>query len=108
MNAAGISPNMFPRPLRTPTLSLGVSLFVRDSMSAAHTKDKPLWELGAGAAAIAFKANYDEHCQTQYGFLRPIVDEVVEEYLKCGDSHEGFARCAAPTQSASINLFQPL
>ncbi len=58
MNAAGISPNMFPRPLRTPTLSLGVSLFVLDSMSAAHTKDKPLRELGAGAAAIAFKANY--------------------------------------------------
>ena len=39
-----------------------------------------------------FKAGYGEHCEKQYGFFRPVVDEVVEEYLRCGDSREGFAR----------------
>jgi hypothetical protein len=34
----------------------------------------------------------DEYCEKQYGFFRPVVDEVVEEYLRCGDLHEGFAR----------------
>jgi hypothetical protein len=45
-----------------------------------------------------FKAGYDEHSEKQYGFFRPVVDEVVEEYLRCGDLHEGFARvrCTNP------------
>jgi hypothetical protein len=28
----------------------------------------------------------------EYGFIRPVVDEVVQEYLKCWDLSEGFAR----------------
>ena len=45
-----------------------------------------------------FKAGYDEYYEKQYGFFRPVVDEVVEEYLRCGDLHEGFARvrCTNP------------
>jgi hypothetical protein len=27
-----------------------------------------------------------------YGYWRPITDEVVEKYLRCGDPHYGFAR----------------
>ena len=45
-----------------------------------------------------FRAGYDERCEKQYGSFRPVVDEVVEEYLRCGDLHEGFARvrCTNP------------
>jgi hypothetical protein len=34
---------------------------------------------------------YDERCEKQYGSFRPVLDEVVEEYLQCGDLHVGFA-----------------
>jgi hypothetical protein len=30
------------------------------------------------------KAGYGEDCEKQYGFFRPVVIEVVEEYLRCG------------------------
>jgi hypothetical protein len=38
------------------------------------------------------KANYDESYERQYGFFRSVVDDVVHDYLKCGDLKEGFAR----------------
>ncbi len=59
--------------------------------------DSPLWKVLHNHYE-AFKAGYDEDCEKQYGFFRPVVDEVVEEYLRCGDLHEGFARvrCTNP------------
>ena len=53
-----------------------------------------------------FKTGYDEHCEKQYGFFRPVVDEVVEEYLRCGDLHEGFARVRC-TKQEGRNLSLP-
>jgi hypothetical protein len=45
-----------------------------------------------------FKGAYSSAFEKRYGFFRPIVDEVVEAYLKCGDLREGFARvrCTNP------------
>jgi hypothetical protein len=45
-----------------------------------------------------FRANYDESYEKQYGFFRCVIDEVVQDYLKCGDLKEGFARvrCTNP------------
>jgi hypothetical protein len=59
--------------------------------------DSPLWNMVHNHYED-FKAHYDENCEKRYGFFRPVVDEVVEEYLKCGDLHEGFARvrCSNP------------
>jgi hypothetical protein len=59
--------------------------------------DSPLWKVLHNYYE-AFKAGYDEHCEKQYGSFRPLVDGVVEEYLRCGDLHEGFARvrCTNP------------
>lgn len=59
--------------------------------------DSPLWKVLHQHYA-AFKSGYDEYCEKQYGFFRPVVDEVGEEYLRCGDLHEGFARvrCTNP------------
>jgi len=59
--------------------------------------DSSLWKI-LDTHYADFKSGYDEHCEKQYGFFRPVVDEVVEEYLRCGDLHEGFARvrCTNP------------
>jgi hypothetical protein len=51
-----------------------------------------------------FKSDSGEHCEKQYGFFRPVVDEVVEEYLRCGDLHEGFARVRCPILNATMDL----
>jgi hypothetical protein len=48
--------------------------------------DSPLWKILHNHYED-FKAGYDEHGEKQYGFFRPVVDEVVEEYLRCGDLH---------------------
>lgn len=40
--------------------------------------DSPLWKVLYQHYA-AFKSGYDEYCEKQYGFFRPVVDEVVEE-----------------------------
>jgi hypothetical protein len=59
--------------------------------------DPPLWKNLHNHYAD-FKSGYDEHCEKQVGFFRPVVDKVVEEYLRRGDLHEGFARvrCTNP------------
>ena len=35
---------------------------------------------------------YEERYQARYGFLRPIIPEVVNKFLDCGDLERGFAR----------------
>ena len=35
-----------------------------------------------------FYTAYDEHRGKQYGLFQPVVDEVVEEYLRCEDLYE--------------------
>ena len=39
-----------------------------------------------------FLAEYESRFEKEYGFLRPIVKEVVERYLDCGNPRCGFAR----------------
>ncbi|MDL1961864.1 MAG: hypothetical protein LWX01_09260 [Deltaproteobacteria bacterium] len=59
-----------------------------------HPRDStqsPLWSILHNNYE-EFKAYYDESCEKQYGFFNSVVDEVVQEYLKCGDLVEGFAR----------------
>ena len=40
----------------------------------------------------SFQQVYDERYQAKYGYWRPIIEQSVTAYLKCGDLHEGFAR----------------
>jgi transposase-like protein len=35
---------------------------------------------------------YDDRYQKEFGFWRPVIQEVMEKYLECGDLHHGFAR----------------
>ena len=44
----------------------------------------------------SFQQVYHERYQDKYGFWRPIVEQSVAAYLKCGDLQEGFARVRCP------------
>jgi len=43
-----------------------------------------------------FLAEYEDRFEREYGFFRPIVKEVVERYLDCGNPRCGFARIRYP------------
>jgi len=43
-----------------------------------------------------FVAEYESRFEREYGFFRPIVKEVVEKYLDCGNPRCGFARIRCP------------
>jgi hypothetical protein len=51
-----------------------------------------------------FKSGPNEHCMKQYQFSRPVLGEAMEEYLKCGDLHEGFARVRCPQRRVQAQL----
>ena len=54
-------------------------------------KASPLWQCLSGHFD-AFLELYEEQYQPRYGFLRPIIREVVNKFLDCGDLERGFAR----------------
>jgi len=43
-----------------------------------------------------FLAEYESRFEREYGYFRPIVKEVVERYLDCGNPRCGFARIRCP------------
>jgi hypothetical protein len=52
----------------------------------------------------AFLQNYAQRQQRKYGFLRPIVEEVIGKFLECGDLSKGFARIRCPDCSHEMLL----
>jgi hypothetical protein len=54
-------------------------------------RQSPLWQCLSGHFD-AFLEAYEERYQSRYGFLRPIIPEVVNKFLDCGDLERGFAR----------------
>ena len=40
----------------------------------------------------SFERGYDDTYQREYGFWRPVIRQVIDKYLDCGDLHSGFAR----------------
>ena len=51
----------------------------------------PLWQC-LTRHFHAFLATYEALFQSRYGFLRPIIPEVVNKFMNCGDLAHGFAR----------------
>jgi len=51
----------------------------------------PLWQC-LSRYIHAFLAAYEQRFQPHYGFLRPIIPEVVDKFMDCGDLEHGFAR----------------
>jgi len=43
-----------------------------------------------------FLAEYESRFEGEYGYFRPVVKEVVERYLDCGNPRCGFARIRCP------------
>jgi len=54
-------------------------------------KASPLWQC-LFRHFDAFLGEYEECFRKRYGFLRPIVPDVVNKFLDCGDLKHGFAR----------------
>ena len=54
-------------------------------------KESPLWQCLC-AHFYDFIQAYPEKYEKKYGFLKPVVEDVVNNYLDCGDLAEGFAR----------------
>jgi hypothetical protein len=53
-----------------------------------------------------FLAEYEGRFEKEYGFFRPIIKEVVERYLDCGNPPCGFARIRCPDcQAEHLLLF---
>ena len=44
----------------------------------------------------SFQQLYDERFAAKYGFWRPVIEQSVAAFLRCGDLHEGFARVRCP------------
>jgi len=51
-----------------------------------------------------FLAEYENRFEREYGYFRPIVKEVVEKYLDCGNPRCGFARIRCPVCRAEYLL----
>jgi hypothetical protein len=58
-----------------------------------HASD--LWQL-LDQHVDTFRQVYDERYQDKYGYWRPIVEQSVAAFLKCGDLQGGFARVRCP------------
>jgi ribosomal protein S27E len=43
-----------------------------------------------------FLTAYERRFEKEYGYFRPIIHEVVERYLDCGNPRSGFARIRCP------------
>ncbi len=43
-----------------------------------------------------FLTEYERRFEKEYGYFRPIIKEVVERYLDCGNPRSGFARIRCP------------
>jgi hypothetical protein len=54
-------------------------------------KASPLWQC-LFRHFEAFLGQYEECHQKRYGFLRPVITDVVNKFIDCGDLEHGFAR----------------
>jgi len=58
---------------------------------ARHPKKSPLWQCIA-THFETFLKRYESAYESTYGFMRPVIPEVVRNYQDCGCLKQGFAR----------------
>ena len=58
---------------------------------ARRPKSSPLWQC-LDAHFDTFLDIYPKAYEHDYGFLRPVIPEVVEKFMGCGDFANSFAR----------------
>ena len=54
----------------------------------------------------SFLLEYESRFEREYGYFRPIIQEVVDHYLDCGNPLCGFARIRCPECGMFISGFQ--
>ena len=75
-------------------LCLGGEMLSGNGASVYHPRQpqqSPLWKL-LEDHFDSFERDYEQKFIKTYGYRRAVVDDVVRDYLKCGDLREGFAR----------------
>jgi len=70
-------------------------LHAAEAYHPRRPQDSPLWNL-LHSHFDEFIHAYDARFAKDYGFFRPVVAEVVHDYLECGDLTHGFARVRCP------------
>ena len=71
-------------PILSPSRSPGL-------YQPRRPRETSLYKLTA-AHFDEFEQVYPTRYQADFGFWRPVIRDVVDEFLKCGDLHHGFAR----------------
>jgi len=61
----------------------------------------------AGVYSPRHPDEYESRFEREYGFFRPIIQEVVERYLDCGNPRCGFARIRCPDCGEERLPFSP-
>ena len=56
-----------------------------------HPKRTKLWQC-LHVHFDDYLNHYKEKYEKTYGYLRPVIEDVVNKYLECGDLSKGFAR----------------
>ena len=64
---------------------------ITQAYRARKPKTSPLWQC-LFKHFDAFLDVYEERYRSRYGYLRPIIPEVVKKFLDCGNLERGFAR----------------
>jgi len=70
-------------------------LHAAEAYHPRRPQDSPLWNLLHSHFDEFIHAD-DARFAKDYGFFRPVVAEVVHDYLECGDLTHGFARVRCP------------
>ena len=73
------------------TLFFIIAAMEAQAYRARRPKSSPLWQC-LDAHFDTFLDIYPKAYEHDYGFLRPVIPEVVEKFMGCGDFTKGFAR----------------
>ena len=80
--------------VRGHTLFITIGGMITQAYRARKPKNSPLWRCLFNHFDT-FLDVYEERYQSRYGYLRPVIAEVVNKFLDCGNLERGFAhfRC---------------
>lgn len=56
-----------------------------------NPRESPLWQC-LSAHFYDFVQEYEEKYEATYGYFRPVIEDVINKFIDCGDLRKGFAR----------------
>ena len=88
MHTTSVFGNIFSKKKLNP---MSRKTWKKKSINPASLKEQS-WGQCLHAHFADYLKHYKEKHEKSHGYLRPIVEEVVNKYLECGDLSKGFAR----------------